>query len=120
MEDENLIAPPSPGTQLAEKKKLKTKINPLWLALPATFDTVGSTLMFVALTQCAASIYQMTRGVIVLITAGMAMLFLGRKQYVHHFISLFLIVSGVALVGYTGISASNDDDGGDSGDKQES
>jgi hypothetical protein len=35
--------------------------------------------MFVALTQCAASVYQMMRGIIVVITAGMAMLFLGRK-----------------------------------------
>jgi len=35
--------------------------------------------MFVALTMCAASIYQMMRGIIVVVTAGMAMAFLGRK-----------------------------------------
>lgn len=63
--------------------------------------------MFVALTMCAASIYQMMRGIIVVITAGMAMLFLGRKQYFHHFISLLTIVSAVAGVGLVGIAISN-------------
>jgi len=49
------------------------------LAVPASFDFFGTTLMFVALTMCAASIYQMMRGIIVVVTAGMAMAFLGRK-----------------------------------------
>ena len=67
--------------------------------------------MFVGLTQCAASVYQMMRGAIVLITALMSVLFLKRKQYFHHIIALLLIVSGVALVGYSGIASSKD--GGD-------
>jgi hypothetical protein len=78
-EDDQEVIPLSPGTQMAQKTKLKTNINPLLLAIPATFDFCGSTLMFVALTQCAASVYQMMRGIIVVITAGMAMAFLGRK-----------------------------------------
>ena len=64
--------------------------------------------MFVGLTQCAASVYQMMRGAIVLITALMSVLFLKRKQYFHHLVALFLIVSGVALVGYSGIASSKD------------
>lgn len=78
-DDSNEIYPLSPGTQLATERKLKTNINPLLFAIPATCDFAGSTLMFVALTQCAASVYQMMRGVIVVITAGLAMAFLGRK-----------------------------------------
>lgn len=62
--------------------------------------------MFVGLTQCAASVYQMMRGAIVLITALFSVIFLKRKQYAHHIIALVLIVSGVALVGYSGITAS--------------
>ena len=73
------------------------------LAIPAACDFCGTTLMFVALTMCAASIYQMMRGIIVVVTAGMAMAFLGRKQYFHHFFSLFLIVAAVAIVGVVGI-----------------
>lgn len=63
--------------------------------------------MFVGLTQCAASVYQMMRGAIVLITALFSVIFLKRKQYAHHIIALVLIVSGVALVGYSGITASS-------------
>lgn len=47
----------SPGTREAEENELKTNINPLLLAIPATCDICGSTLMFVALTQVAASVY---------------------------------------------------------------
>lgn len=54
-------------------------VNPFTVAIPAMFDICGSSLMFVALTLCAASVYQMMRGVIVVITAVMALIFLGRK-----------------------------------------
>ena len=105
--------PLSPGTQAAVETKLKTSISPLLLAIPATFDICGSTLMFVALTQCAASIYQMMRGIIVLITAIMSILFLGNKQYCHHWSSLFVIVGGVAVVGLVGVISSSDDSDSD-------
>ena len=71
--------PLSPGGAAAEQTKMKTKINPFLLLIPASFDICGSTLMFVALTQCAASVYQMMRGIIVVITAAMSILFLGAK-----------------------------------------
>ena len=69
------------------------------LAIPASFDFCGSTLMFIGLTMCAASIYQMMRGLIVVITAALAFFFLGQKQYAHHLISIAVIFTGVALVG---------------------
>ena len=71
-------------------------------------------MMFVALTQCAASIYQMMRGIIVLITALMSIDFLGKKQYAHHWGSLISIILGVAIVGIVGVQMSkketHDDD----------
>ena len=63
---------------MAEQVKLKTNVNPLWLAIPASCDVCGSTLSFFALTMCAASVYQMIRGIIVLVVAGMAKVFLGK------------------------------------------
>lgn len=69
--------------------------------------------MFVALTQCAASVYQMMRGIIVVITAGMSILFLGAKQYVHHWISLMMIVAGVAIVGIVSVAMGKKDDSAD-------
>jgi drug/metabolite transporter (DMT)-like permease len=78
---------------------LRTDINPLWLAVPASCDVIGSTLSFFALTMCAASVYQMIRGIIVLIVAGFARVFLKKPQYLHHLVSLGIIFLGVFLVG---------------------
>ena len=32
-------------------------LNPLTVAFPAMFDIMGSSMMFIALTMCAASVY---------------------------------------------------------------
>ncbi len=37
------------------------------------------------------------------ITAAMSILFLGAKQYTHHWIALFMIVAGVAIVGVASV-----------------
>lgn len=86
-----------------EQTEEESKVNPFLFAIPAAFDFIGSSLMSVGLTMCAASIYQMMRGLIVVITAAMAMIFLGRKQYLHHYMSLFMIVAAVFIVGFSGI-----------------
>ena len=53
----------------------------------------------------------MMRGFIVVITAGMAMFFLKKKQYFHHYISLFAIVLAIASVGLVGIGINNQSSG---------
>jgi hypothetical protein len=53
----------------------------------------------------------MMRGFIVVITAVMAVIFLGRKQYAHHILSLAVIVSAVAIVGLVSVSNSGDSSG---------
>lgn len=108
----------SPGGAQAQSLHLKTNINPLWLAIPATCDFMASTLMFIALTMVDASIYQMMRGIIVVIAALLSIIFLGRKLYRHHWTAIFLIVGGVAEVGVIAIlypdegssSSSNDNE----------
>ena len=57
----------------------------------------------------------MMRGAIVVITAAMAVIFLGRKQYVHHILSLIVIVLAVAIVGLVGVLHTKDDGGDDTG-----
>ena len=52
----------------------------------------------------------MMRGIIVFITAGLAVTLLGEKRYRHHWASLVLIVSGVAIVGVVSVSDSSDSD----------
>jgi uncharacterized membrane protein len=48
----------------------------------------------------------MMRGIIVVITAMLAMTFLGRKQYRHHWTGIILIVSGVFIVGIVAVKGS--------------
>ena len=54
---QGIVAPMSPGKSAAGVIQLKTNINPLLLAIPSTFDIIGSSLMNVALTLIPASIY---------------------------------------------------------------
>jgi len=56
----------------------------------------------------------MCRGVIVVITAFFSVVFLKRKQYTHHIVSLLFIVAGVAIVGWVSVANSDAsaDDGG--------
>ncbi|RMZ91403.1 hypothetical protein DV736_g1369, partial [Chaetothyriales sp. CBS 134916] len=72
------------------------------LALPACCDIAGTTLMNVGLLFVAASIYQMTRGALVLFVGLFSVLFLKRKLYLYHWLSLVIVVAGVALVGLAG------------------
>lgn len=89
----------SPGMAEAGRVNLKTSINPLLLAIPASFDVIASTLMNIALTMVAASVYQMLRGMIIIVTSIMSIIFLKRKLYRHHWSSMAVIFIGVFLVG---------------------
>lgn len=77
------------------------------LAIPAAFDIIASTLMNIALTMVAASVYQMLRGMIIIITAIMAIIFLKKKLYRHHWSSIACIFIGVAMVGLAAMLFSN-------------
>ncbi|KAJ5246500.1 Nucleotide-sugar transporter [Penicillium chermesinum] len=78
------------------------------LAGPACCDIAGTTLMNVGLLFVAASIYQMTRGALVLFVGLLSVLFLRRKLYLYQWASLFVVVLGVALVGLAGALFSGD------------
>lgn len=73
------------------------------LALPAGCDIIGTTLMNVGLLFVAASIYQMTRGALVLFVGLFSVIFLGTRLATFKWISLFIVVAGVAVVGLAGI-----------------
>jgi drug/metabolite transporter (DMT)-like permease len=90
----------SPGMQRAVEQKKLVKINPIWLSIPAACDFMSSTMMFIALTMVPGSVYQIMRGMIVVITAFFSVWFLGRKLYRHNWASIIVIVLGVAQVGW--------------------
>ncbi len=82
-----------------------TGIHLLLLALPSTCDICGTTLMNVGLLFVAASIYQMTRGALVLFVGLFSVLFLHRRLHFYQWSALFIVVSGVAIVGLAGAIA---------------
>jgi hypothetical protein len=47
----------TPDAYFKQNNSSKSKINPLLLAIPASFDIIASTLMNIALTMIAASVY---------------------------------------------------------------
>ncbi|KAK0374947.1 integral membrane protein [Colletotrichum paranaense] len=74
----------------------------LLLALPAICDILGTTLMNIGLLLVAASIYQMTRGALVLFVGVFSVIFLKRRLFLFQWLSLVGVVTGVAIVGLAG------------------
>lgn len=72
------------------------------LALPAICDILGTTLMNAGLLLVAASIYQMTRGALVLFVGLFSVIFLRRRLHLFQWLALVGVVTGVAIVGLAG------------------
>ena len=72
------------------------------LALPAICDILGTTLMNAGLLLVVASIYQMTRGALVLFVGLFSVVFLKRHLYAFQWLSLVGVVLGVGIVGLAG------------------
>ncbi|KAH6681948.1 hypothetical protein B0J14DRAFT_469516 [Halenospora varia] len=72
------------------------------LSLPAICDICGTTLMNVGLLFVVPSIYQMTRGALVLFVGLFSVVFLRRRLHLFQWFALFTVVVGVAIVGLAG------------------
>lgn len=72
------------------------------LAIPAICDLSCTTLLNIGLIYVPVSIYQMTRGSVVLFVAVLLVVFLNRKISKLHWIALVVITLGVAIVGLSG------------------
>ncbi|KAG0309238.1 hypothetical protein BGZ97_013128 [Linnemannia gamsii] len=112
VESDGLIASPHSGhghDPTLKKKKLEGPLV-LLLWLPTLCDMTASTLMNVGLIYCAASVYQMLRGALVIFTGLLSVMFLGRRLLAYEWFALFTIVAGIATVGLASVitPASND------------
>ncbi|KAI0721584.1 hypothetical protein C8T65DRAFT_630476 [Cerioporus squamosus] len=76
------------------------KLLLLWF--PAACDLTGTTLMNVGLLYTPVSIYQMTRGALVLFVGILSVIFLRRRLWLYQWISLITVMAGVSLVGLSG------------------
>lgn len=77
------------------------------LGLPAICDICGTTLMNIGLLFVVPSIYQMTRGALVLFVGIFSVLFLKRNLYLFQWFALVTVVLGVGIVGLAGSSHKN-------------
>ncbi|KAI0268769.1 hypothetical protein BC834DRAFT_820737 [Gloeopeniophorella convolvens] len=91
---------------LTESQKLPPQRLEGWrvllLWLPALCDLTGTTLMNVGLLYTPVSIYQMTRGALVLFVGVLSVLFLHRRLHLYQWLSLLTVMAGVSLVGFSG------------------
>ncbi|KAA1471279.1 hypothetical protein DENSPDRAFT_837241 [Dentipellis sp. KUC8613] len=74
----------------------------LLLWLPALCDLTGTTFMNIGLLYTPVSIYQMTRGALVLFVGILSVLFLHRRLWLYQWLSLITVMAGVSLVGFSG------------------
>ena len=72
------------------------------LSLPAICDLLATTLMNVGLLFVVASIYQMTRGALVLFVGLFSVIFLRRTLHLFQWFALVTVVVGVGIVGLAG------------------
>ncbi|CAK9780466.1 hypothetical protein CC85DRAFT_326397 [Cutaneotrichosporon oleaginosum] len=73
-----------------------------WMWFPAFFDICGTTLMNVGLILTPVSIYQMSRGALVLWVGVLSVIFLRRHLYLYQWTALLIVTLGVMLVGLAG------------------
>lgn len=69
------------------------------LILPALCDVISSTCMNIGLILVSPSIFQTLRGSLIIFTALISMIFLRKKYTIHQMIGLFIIFSGISVVG---------------------
>ncbi|KAI0881900.1 uncharacterized protein GGS22DRAFT_171019 [Annulohypoxylon maeteangense] len=98
-----LVQPASAAKRRGNPDGLLRGFGILLLALPAICDILGTTLVNAGLFMVAASIYQMTRGALVLFVGLFSVVFLQRKLHLFQWVSLIGVVAGVALVGLAGV-----------------
>ncbi|WVR06554.1 hypothetical protein IAU60_003585 [Kwoniella sp. DSM 27419] len=73
-----------------------------WMWFPAFFDICGTTLMNVGLILTPVSIYQMSRGALVLWVGVLSVIFLRRHLFLYQWSALVIVTMGVCLVGLSG------------------
>lgn len=89
-----------PSGKLPPQELTGWKVLLLWF--PAACDLTGTTLMNVGLLYTPVSIYQMSRGALVLFVGILSVIFLHRRLWLYQWVSLITVMTGVCLVGWSG------------------
>ena len=103
---------PTPDEVEEEKKP---EINKFYLAIPAFTDTCSTGLANIGLILLPASIYQMLKGSLIIMTFLMSKFFIRNKHILDHYIAIPVSTLGVILVGLSAyMNASEEEDQGKS------
>lgn len=92
------------GSELSpeEKKAVESghslDYNHLWLSIPAYFDVLSTTLMYIGLTMVAASVFQIISCTILIWCGLFSYIYLGRRYKLEQYVGLFLLFFGVIIV----------------------
>lgn len=89
---------PTEEEQEAVKKGLKLSFNPLWFSIPALFDVVSSTMMYIGLTSVNASVMQIIGCTILVWVALFSYVYLGRRYKTYQYAGLIILFVGVGVV----------------------
>eukprot|EP00823_Brevimastigomonas_motovehiculus_P001386 TRINITY_DN1190_c0_g3_i1.p1 TRINITY_DN1190_c0_g3~~TRINITY_DN1190_c0_g3_i1.p1 ORF type:complete len:508 (-),score=121.14 TRINITY_DN1190_c0_g3_i1:260-1783(-) len=81
----------------------------LLFLLPATCDLLGTTFGGIGLLYTYSSVWQMLRGSVIIFSAILSILFLGRKFNTARWVGMGIVTVGLALVGTAGLLGSHDD-----------
>lgn len=90
------------SSTITTKRDIKTFKDSFVLALPALCDVLATTLMNLGLLYVPVSIYQMTRGSVILIVGLLSVSFLKQRISRLEWCSLLTVSVGVGLVGLSG------------------
>ncbi|KAF8696523.1 Nucleotide-sugar transporter, partial [Rhizoctonia solani] len=86
--------------------------NVCWFWIPALCDLTATTLMGVGLIHIPVSIYQMTRGALVLWVGVLSVILLRTRLFAFQWFSLVTVMFGVGLVGLSGSLIRSSDETG--------
>ena len=93
------------AVRVENKQRARSPISSLpqlpwyYFAIPASLDVLGSGLSGVSMLFISASVWQMLRGSMIIYTAILSVMFLGKKLESQHITGLLLASLGLTLVG---------------------
>ncbi|OQR99232.1 Drug/Metabolite Transporter (DMT) Superfamily [Achlya hypogyna] len=74
------------------------------LVIPSMLDLLNTVFANIGLLWISSSIYQMTRGSVILFNAFFSVRFMGKRLFAYHYTSILLVIIAVGMVSFAGLS----------------